>query len=265
MGSVPSLHSRGLLLGGLRLQQRRWPLHDRGRPQLRQQRRQLQLHQRPQHERQQLQHAHHFQDLVHQELQELKGPPAPPSPPGCLPSTPRPHPSPKTHRFADPHAQNQWKAQGAGKWLASPRPSLHLQTGPRKSSPLVGHPRALQGPRAPIATVLNAICQHLGWNIPCGGFFLSDPDRLQPQSSWGLLRTDPSAPREAECSSGLCFPTTDRTPLLQVPSPETMWQTLLHRVPPHCPPSPPCRASSHFPSPLPTSEYLNEKSMPFKI
>lgn len=76
---VPSLHSRGLLLGGHRLQRewrplcgwkrlQQWPLLQRQR---------LQFHQWPRREWQQLQHAHHLQDIFHQEeLQELKALPA---------------------------------------------------------------------------------------------------------------------------------------------------------------------------------------------
>lgn len=79
MCPVPCLHSRGLLQWGHWLQLRRRPLHVRRR-QLQQQpglqlRGRLQFYQQPQHERQQLQHAHHLQDIVQQEeLQELKGP-----------------------------------------------------------------------------------------------------------------------------------------------------------------------------------------------
>lgn len=106
---VPSLHSRGLLQWGYGLQLRwRQPVHDRRwlqqQPGL-QLGRWLQFHQWPQHERQQLQRAHHLQDVVHQEeLQELKGRTSL----GCPLQTPTPSfPALRPAALLMPHMQNQ--------------------------------------------------------------------------------------------------------------------------------------------------------------
>lgn len=115
---VSSLHSRDLLLRGHRLQrgwrlQHGWEQRLQQRPLLWWQQRwwRLQFHQRPQHGRQQFQHAYHLQDVVHQEeLQELK---APLTSAAC-PRKP-PNPCPKACRFADtPCTESILAAGGTG-------------------------------------------------------------------------------------------------------------------------------------------------------